>query len=173
VILEAAQKIHADSSARFQMVLPNEELLARAQDFLPASPAVVAQSHGLAEALLQADLAIASTGTVTMECAFFRVPTVAMYKTSWSTYQIAKRIVKVKYLAMPNLLANEAVFPEFVQGEANADNLAREAFSLLGDQPRREAIRTRLSAIIDSLGAPGGKKRAAEAVAGLILNTSS
>jgi lipid-A-disaccharide synthase len=173
VILEAARQINAAHPAHFQMVLPNEDLLAQAQRSLPRSPAVVLQSHGLPEALLQADLAIASTGTVTMECAFFKVPTVALYKTSWGTYQIAKRIVKVNYLAMPNLLAGKAVFPEFVQADANADNLAREALSLLRDEPRREAIRSQLSSIIDSLGAPGGKKRAAGAVANLILNTSS
>jgi lipid-A-disaccharide synthase len=173
VILEAARHINAAHPAHFEMVLPTDELRARAQTLLPESPVVVVQSHGLPEALLQADLAIASTGTVTMECAFFKVPTVALYKTSWSTYQIAKRIVKVKYLAMPNLLAGEAVFPEFVQDQANPDNLAREALSLLRDGRRREGIRGKLDKIIDSLGEPGGNKRAAEAVADLILNASS
>jgi len=69
----------------------------------------------LPQALAEADVAIASTGTVTMECAFFGVPTVTLYKTSWSTYQIAKRIVKVKWLTMPNILADEEIYPEFVQ----------------------------------------------------------
>ena len=64
-----------------------------------------APDRGLAAKRWSADLAIASTGTVTTECAYFGVPTVAFYKTSWSTWQIAKRIVKVKYVAMPNLLA--------------------------------------------------------------------
>jgi lipid-A-disaccharide synthase len=173
VMLAAARQINATCPAHFQMVLPNDPLLARARSSLPESPSVIIQSHGLPEALLQADLAIASTGTVTMECAFFKVPTVALYKTSWSTYQIAKRIIKVKYLAMPNLLADEPIFPEFVQGQAHADNLAREALSLLRAQPRREAIHKKLGAIIESLGAPGGKKRAARAVADLLLNASS
>ena len=52
------------------------------------------QTGGLPEALAEADVAIASTGTVTTECAYFGVPTVALYKTSWSTWQIARRIVK-------------------------------------------------------------------------------
>jgi len=172
VILQAARQINAAHSAHFQMVLPNEELMACAQAFVPENPALVLQSHGLPEALLQADLAIASTGTVTMECAFFNVPTVALYKTSWSTYQIAKRIIKVNYLAMPNLLAGEAVFPEFVQGQANPDHLAREALALLRDGPRREAIQKKLRDIISSLGTPGAARRAAQAVADLMLNTS-
>jgi lipid-A-disaccharide synthase len=61
----------------------------------------------IVEALLDTDVAIASTGTVTMECAYFGVPTVALYKTSWINYQIARRISLVRYLAMPNLLADE------------------------------------------------------------------
>jgi lipid-A-disaccharide synthase len=172
VIIEAARQIQAAQPAHFQMVLPNEELLAHAQSFLTKSPAVVLQAHGLPEALLQADLAIASTGTVTMECAFFKVPTVALYKTSWSTYQIGRRIIKVKHLAMPNLLVNEAVFPELIQHEATADNIAREALSLLRDIARREAIQKKLGAVIASLGAPGATKRAAQTVTDLILNPS-
>ena len=48
-----------------------------------------------------------------MECAFFGVPTVTLYKTSWATYEIGKRIVKVKSLTMPNLLAGESVRVSF------------------------------------------------------------
>jgi lipid-A-disaccharide synthase len=172
VVIEAAAQIAAAHPARFQMVLPNEPLLTRAKSFLTGNPAIELQSQGLPEALAEADLALASTGTVTMECAFFRVPTVAFYKTSWSTYQIAKRLVKVKFLAMPNLLANEPVFPEFVQHEANADNIAREALSLLQDVKRRESIRDKLSQVVDSLGHPGATRRGAEAVAQLLSGSN-
>ena len=172
VVIQAAAQIAATHPARFQMVLPNEQLLTRAKCFLTGNPPIESQSHGLPEALAEADLALASTGTVTMECACFKVPTVAFYKTSWSTYQIGKRIVKVKYLAMPNLLANEPVFPEFVQHEANADNIAREALSLLQDVKRRESIREKLSQIVTSLGDPGATRRAAEAVAHLLSGSN-
>lgn len=173
VVLQTAAQIAAAHPAHFKMVLPTEQLLARAKRLLSGSPPIELQSHGLPEALAEADLALASTGTVTMECACFQVPTVAFYKTSWSTYQIGKRIVKVKYLAMPNLLANEPVFPEFVQHEATPENIAREAFSLLQDVKRRQAMREKLSQVVNSLGEPGAARRAAEAVANLMLNTSS
>ena len=71
------------------------------------------------ESLSHATLAIASTGTVTTECAYFGVPTVALYKTSWSNYLIARQIVAVPYLAMPNLLAGEQLYPEFIQHRAD------------------------------------------------------
>ena len=106
------------------MVLPDETLKQLA-DKLSALPSdMEIQIGNLPQALAQADVAIASTGTVTMECAFFGVPTVTLYKTSWITYQIGKRIVKVKWLTMPNILADEEVFPEFVQNAATPENIA-------------------------------------------------
>jgi len=86
--------------------------------------------------LALADVAIASTGTVTMECARFGVPTVAIYKTSWFTYQIARRIVQVKYAAMPNLLAGGEISPEFIQTTATPENIAGTTLKLLHDEPR-------------------------------------
>ena len=59
----------------------------------------------LAEALRQADVAITKSGTITLECAYFGVPAVVFYKTSLVTTWPAKQLVKVKHLAMPNLLA--------------------------------------------------------------------
>ena len=126
------------------------------------------QVGGLPEALRSATIAIASTGTVTMECAFFKVPTIALYKTSWSTYQLGKRIVTVKYLAMPNLLAGEAVIPEFVQDEATGPNLAKAALALLQDEPRRQAMQVKLGQIIAGLGTSGANVRAARAIWGLL-----
>ena len=79
----------------------------------------------LSEALAQADLAIASTGTVTMECAYFGVPTVTIYKMSFATFKLLKRIITVKWGTMPNLLANEELYPEFIQGAATPENIAR------------------------------------------------
>jgi lipid-A-disaccharide synthase len=171
VLIPAAMQIGAAVPSRLQIILPDEQLVAAAKRFLADTSPIEVQSGGLPEALGEADVALASTGTVTVECAFFKVPTVALYKTSWSTYQIAKRIIKVNFLAMPNLLANEMIFPELVQDQASAENIAREALSLLRDNSRREAVHKKLGAVIDSLGSSGAKKRAAEAVANLITSS--
>ena len=169
VMLQAARIIAAAHPVRFDLVLPNDSLLDYAKTFLAgATPPIAARAGGLAEALLAADVALASTGTVTLECAFFKVPTVAMYKTSWSTYQIGKRIVKVKFLAMPNILADEAVFPEFVQNDANPENLSRAALSLLQDMPKWQQIQQKLTGVIGSLEGQGVTRQAAETVARLI-----
>ena len=165
VMVAALELIRAKvPDLRARMVLANEKLALQARSL--GFPAWLrAQVGDLPEALSGADAAIASTGTVTMECAYFGVPTVALYKTSWITYQIARRIVKVKYLAMPNLLANEEVFPEFIQGAATTDNITRATVELLRDAPRRARIKAKLAEIVASLGPPGATRRAAKAIA--------
>ena len=164
VMLAALELIRAKTpDLRARMVLPSENLLKQAKALgLPSSLEV--QAGGLPEALAEADVAIASTGTVTTECAYFGVPTVALYKTSWSTWQIAKRIVKVKYAAMPNLLADEEVFPEFIQGAATPDNITRATVELLRDAPRRAKVKARLAEVVASLGTSGAARRAAKAI---------
>jgi lipid-A-disaccharide synthase len=84
-----------------------------------------------------------------------------MYKTSTLFYLLARWLVTVKYLAMPNLLADEPLFPEFIQRQATAENLAKAALDLLADAPRRSAIREKLQRVIQSLGGPGSTRRAA------------
>ncbi len=152
---------------RSRMVLPNENLAELARD-LHTPDTMPVEVGGLSTALAQADLAIASTGTVTLECAYFGVPTVALYKTSWSTYQLGKWLVKVKFLAMPNLLANQEVFPEFIQNAATADNLAKAGLALLRDEQRRANIKAKLAQIVAGLGQPGAGRRAAHAICSLV-----
>jgi lipid-A-disaccharide synthase len=154
-------------AAKAKMVLPDETLkqLAGRLSALPSDMEI--QIGNLPQALAEADVAIASTGTVTMECAFFGVPTVTLYKTSWSTYQIGKRIVKVKWLTMPNILADKEVFPEFVQDAATPENIAAAALELLQNEPRRIQIKKRLAEVVSSLGGPGATARAATAILNL------
>ena len=147
-----------------KMVLPDVELkqLADKLSVLPTSLEI--QIGNLPQALAAAEVAIASTGTVTMECAFFGVPTVTLYKTSWFNYEIAKRIVTVKWATMPNILANEEVFPEFIQNTATPEAISGAALELLQNESSRMKIKTQLAEIVSSLGEPGAAGRAAAAI---------
>jgi len=165
VMLAAVKLIQEQlPAATAKMVLPNRSLVQLAKS-LGANLEI--QIGELPWALAESDVALASTGTVTMECAFFGVPTVTLYKTSWLTYQIARRIVTVKSLTMPNLLAGQSVYPEFIQNEATPENLARAAQELLQDEARRKQITVQLIKIIASLGEPGAAGRAATAILSL------
>jgi lipid-A-disaccharide synthase len=168
VMLEAFQLIRGKfADAKAMIVLPNESLAEQARS-LRVTDGVQIQIGKLPQALATADLAIASTGTVTMECAFFGVPAITLYKTSWGFYHLAKQFVKVKSLTMPNLLAGEEVFPEFIQNDATAQNISRAALELLQNESRRHAMKTKMAAVVASLGGPGASRRAARAIADLL-----
>jgi lipid-A-disaccharide synthase len=158
-MLEAARRI----GGAIRMVLPNEALRRVAEE-QGSLAGIEVQIGGLAEALAKAKVAIASSGTVTMECAYFGVPTVVIYRTSWSTYFLGRRFVRVKYLAMPNLLADREVYPELIQDEASGERIFRAASDLLGSEARRLEIKAQLREVIRSLGETGASGRAARAI---------
>jgi lipid-A-disaccharide synthase len=110
------------------------------------------------------DLAICSSGTATLENALLGVPMVVVYKLSWPTYLIARLLVNVKHIAMANLLAGKSVVPELIQGDATAERIAAEAFSVLNDPDKAAAVRAELLKVRRSLGEPGAADRAAAAV---------
>ncbi len=152
---------------RAKLILPNEDLAQSARR-LGLPPDLAIQIGGTGAALEEADLAITKSGTITMECALHGVPAVVFYRTSWPTYWIAKQVVNVKHMAMPNLLAGEEVFPEFIQSAASPENIARAALALLRDDARQAAIKATLARVVASLGEPGASRRAAEAIVSLL-----
>ena len=152
-------------AVKTKMVLPNP-LLARQARALDATLDI--QIGELPWALAAADVAIASTGTVTMECAYFGVPTVTIYKKPLLGLAFALGIITVKSFTMPNLLAADEVYPEFLQRRLNPENIAGAALELLRNEAHRLQIKIKLAAIIASLGLPGAPKRAAEAISSLI-----
>ena len=166
VMLKAVKLIREKMpSVQAKMVLPNETLVRLAKTL---GAEVELQAGDLPHSLARADLAIASTGTVTMECAFFGVPTVTLYKTSLLTYEIARQIVTVKSLTMPNLLAREEVFPEFIQGAATPESIAGAVIELWQNESRRAHIQKKLAEVIASLGGPGASRRAAQTIVQLV-----
>jgi len=152
---------------RAKMVLPNETLL-QSVKASGLTSGLDLQVGGISAALAEADLAITKSGTITMECAAFGVPAVVFYKTSWPTYLIGRQIVSVKYLAMPNLLAGEEIYPEFVQDAATAENVSRAALALLRDETRRTIVKAKLAEVVASLGGTGAASRAADAILSLL-----
>ena len=107
------------------------------------------------------DLAICSSGTATLENALLGVPMVVVYKLSWPTYAIARALVKVKHIAMANLLAGKTVVPELIQREATAARIFLEASNILDDSGKAELIRSELLKVRRSLGETGACDRAA------------
>lgn len=90
------------------------------------------------ELLSHAAAAVVASGTATLETALFEVPQVVCYKTSWATYQIAKRIITVKYISLVNLVADSGLVPELIQEEFTEERLQKELLEILPGGEARE-----------------------------------
>lgn len=90
--------------------------------------------------LLQAKAALVTSGTATLETALFGVPEVVCYKGSNISYQIAKRVIKIKYISLVNLIMNKEVVKELIQDEMTTQNLIAELNKLLNDPVKREQL---------------------------------
>ena len=114
--------------------------------------------------LTRCSLAIVASGTATLECAMAGLPMLVVYQASWLTYLIGRMLVKLPYLSMVNVLAGEKVVPEFLQGAAEPERLARAALQILRNPKGAETMAIRIREVAKKLGGPGAAARAAEEV---------
>jgi lipid-A-disaccharide synthase len=112
-----------------------------------------------------ADAALVASGTATLETALLGTPFAIVYKLNALTYQIAKRIVKVPYFGLANVVAGREVAPELLQDEVNAERLGVELSRLLEPDTARR-VRAELGQVRGHLGEPGAAGRVAEDLLG-------
>lgn len=110
-----------------------------------------------------ADLALATSGTVTLEAALCGLGSVIVYRTNPLTYLIAKMVVNIPHIGLPNIVAAKSVLPELIQNEFTAENVAKEAIALL-DGERNAQMKEDLKYVKERLGKPGAVGRVAELV---------
>ncbi len=113
----------------------------------------------------QADAALVASGTATLETALLGTPFAIVYKLNALTYQIAKRMVKVPFFGLANVVARREVAPELLQGEVNPERLGRELTRLLEPEEARR-LRAGLGEVRWHLGEPGAAGRVAEDLLG-------
>jgi len=87
-----------------------------------------------------------------------------VYKVNWLTYLVGSMVVTVDWLAMPNVIANRAIIPEFIQEEARPGRIAAVAHKLLENTQKREAMQHELSKVVATLGGAGASERAAKLI---------
>ena len=81
--------------------------------------------------IVKADLVLVASGTATLEVALIGVPMVVVYKLSKFNYYIIRRLIKSRYIALPNILTNKLLVPELIQKNANAINIAKQAIRIM------------------------------------------
>ena len=156
-LIGAAERIHSALPARFILAFPKgfsaQVDLTNFRERFSAS-AIQLQEGETWDVLACADLALAASGTVTIEACLLKTPTVAFYRVNRLSWLIGKLLVRVPFYSMVNLIAGRAVIPELIQGDLSAERLAAEALTLLRDRRALEEMRAGLDQVGEALVGP-------------------
>jgi lipid-A-disaccharide synthase len=161
-ILTAAARRMKETRPRLEAVLALAAgaALPRGLDVGP-----VRVAHGLTRAVEAFSTACAVTsGTATLETALFGTPLVVLYRTGRLNYAIARRMVTIPRIGLPNIVAGDAVAPELVQDALTPEALARTLAPWIDDPAARDAQHRALATVRERLGRPGASTRAAAAL---------
>lgn len=107
--------------------------------------------------------AIVTSGTATLETALFKIPQIVCYKTSWTSYQIGKRLVKLKFISLVNLIMEKEVVKELIQDDFNEQNIEQELHKII-DGYQRAVMFIAYYDLEKKLGGKGASKKVAELI---------
>ncbi len=107
--------------------------------------------------------ALVTSGTATLETALFKVPEVVCYKGSWVSYQIAKRIITLKYISLVNLIMDEEVVTELIQNDCNPMKIKAELTKIL-DENNRKKLLEKYDELEQKLGGIGASEKTAKLI---------
>jgi lipid-A-disaccharide synthase len=122
----------------------------------PVPPIIVSAIEAKHDAFAAASAAVTKSGTSTLELALAGVPMVVTYRVNPLTAMIARRLVKIRFAAMVNLLADRELVPELIQQDSTAAKLAAAVRPLLADKQAGAAQRAAVAPVLASLAAPSG-----------------
>ncbi len=135
---------------------------------LPPSRYEGLQKHGIKvvynqtyELMQHSEAGVIKSGTSTLESALMHLPQVVCYKMAKLNYMIGKRVVKIKYISLVNLIMDKLIVKELIQDDLNPDNIAEELSLLLKDKAYREGILKEYDQLMKHLGGSGASARLA------------
>lgn len=166
VMLESGEQLmHSHEDVQF--FLPRAHTIDRSEleSFIKKRnvPVTITEDHTY-DLMQICDLCLAASGTATLETAMMELPTILLYKVSPITYGIAKLVVNLTHVGLPNIVAGKEVIPELLQGDVTASSIVDKALLLLDDLKENQTMRRELRSIKDKLGEPGAVKRVAQLI---------
>ena len=150
---------------------PQVQFVVAGVDSLPASVYKLALAQGIRviynqtyDLLSHAVASVVTSGTATLETALFNVPQVVVYRASWISYQIAKRLIRVPYISLPNLIADRQVVRELIQDDFSLVNLKEELNRLVSDADYRIKMQDEYIQIRSRIGEFAASERTAQLI---------
>ncbi|WP_324716172.1 lipid-A-disaccharide synthase [Carboxydochorda subterranea] len=119
---------------------------------------------GIWRSLAVADVAVVASGTATLQAALWQVPMVVVYRVSEPTYQMARRLVRISHVSLPNVVCGSEVVEELLQHAVRPDRVAQSVLARLASPQRLQQEREALAAVRARLGQPGAASRAARLI---------
>jgi lipid-A-disaccharide synthase len=116
------------------------------------------------DVMKNADVAIVTSGTATLETAYYQTPMIVVYKTSWLSYLIGRLLVKIKNISLANIVAGKRVVPELLQSRVTPRQIAEATVVILDDQDLRSRMAEELSVVKTQLGTKGASVRVTEVI---------
>lgn len=164
VMLKSAERLLAEDP-EIQFILPiasglNREMLQPCLDNTKV-PVIVVDGQGY-DVAQTCDAVITASGTATLELAMLGIPMVITYKVAWLTYKIVHRMLKIPYIGLANIVAEDWVAKEFVQHKATAANIAPEISRLIHDSHYHQEVVKKLSCVKEKMGESGGSDNLAQ-----------
>jgi lipid-A-disaccharide synthase len=151
-LVKAVQLIRAKQDVHPVMALPKGFNLLNTPSMEPISAASIQVIEGHTwDVLAHSELALAASGTVTMEAALLRVPMVTFYRVNALTWYLGRRLVKAPFLSMVNLVAERMVVPELIQHDMTPERIAAEGLRLLENPAARQEMRAGLAEVAAKL----------------------
>lgn len=153
-LVPAVERIYREQAASFVLAASETTGAAFFRERIGTAPIQVIEGETW-DAIAHADLALAASGTVTVEAALLGTPMVTFYRVNPMSWALGKMLVNVPFYSMVNLVAGRAVVPELMQGAMTAEGLASEAMQLLRDEGRRLRMREDLAEVTRRLTGEG------------------
>jgi lipid-A-disaccharide synthase len=139
------------------------------ESYCSAHSVFLSTSHTY-DLLFQAELALVTSGTATLETALFGVPQVVCYKGSALSIWLARKLVKIKYISLVNLILNQSAVPELIQEECTIENMQNALAGLLPGQPQRAAQLANYTQLQNLLKQSGVSERIAHSMNSYLLS---
>ena len=170
MMVEAAKILKSGSAdVKFEVPAASAKLALQIRGLMAEAGAadLVTVTDGGSHSLMQrAGCAVIASGTATLEAAYYGLPYCLVYRMAGLSYFMAKILVKIKFAGLVNILADEEVVEELIQGDATPENVVRSIERFLKSPEKRQALQIRLAQTVEKLGGDGAHDRAARAVAG-------
>ncbi len=139
------------------------------EETLAGNPVAISFVEGRTYAAIRAaDLCIAASGTVTLEAAIIGTPVVVIYRVSMLSYYVGKGLIKVPWVSLVNLVAQEEVVPELLQNDATPEKIAASSLDILESRQKRKRMLSDFKTVVNMLGEKGAARRTADLVLGLL-----